>query len=145
MLKVLGKNGSATKKGTEVIINTLNLVGNGTAIRGEIDIAGDLRIDGSVSGVIRSKAKIVMGEGAHVNGDIFCQNADISGEITGNIYVEELLTLKSTARIFGDIITKKLVIDAGADFNGKCQMGDVNGTGETEQREPAREKLLREA
>ena len=125
----------------EVDPHTLNIIGGGTVITGTLTTTGDIRIDGSVTGTVTSKAKVVMGEGSRVAGDVYCQNADISGIVEGNIYVDDLLTLKSTARIIGDISTKKLIIEVGAGFNGSCHM---NGNGE-QSKEFVREKALQEA
>ncbi len=124
---MMGKNNSAktNSKGPDTSgIGSLNLIGTGTVIRGDIETAGDIRIDGTLIGKLTAKAKIVLGESAIIEGDMFCQNADISGAVLGNILVEDMLTLKSTGRMHGDVVTKKLVIEAGADFTGNCKMGD---------------------
>ena len=124
---MIGRNGSAKTnvKGAETNgIGSLNLIGTGTVIRGNIETAGDIRVDGTLIGKLTAKAKIVLGESAIVEGDIFCQNADISGAVLGNILVDDLLTLKPTCRMHGDVVTKKLVIEAGADFTGNCKMGE---------------------
>ena len=124
---MIGKNGSAKTnlKGPETAgAGSLNLIGTGTVIRGDIETAGDIRVDGTLIGRLTAKAKIVLGESAIIEGDMFCQNADISGAVLGNIIVDDLLTLKSTGRMHGDVITKKLVIEAGADFTGNCKMGE---------------------
>jgi cytoskeletal protein CcmA (bactofilin family) len=127
---MLGKKGPSKSnlKGTDANgIGSLNLIGTGTVIRGDIETAGDIRIDGTLIGKLTAKAKIVLGESAIIEGDIFCQNADISGAVMGNIIVEEMLTLKTTGRMHGDVITRKLVIEAGADFTGNCKMGEYGG------------------
>ncbi len=125
----------------EVDPHTLNIIGGGTVITGTLTTTGDIRIDGSVTGTVTSKAKVVMGEGSRIAGDVYCQNADISGIVEGNIFVDELLTLKSTAKIIGDISTKKLIIEVGAGFNGACHM---QGNGES-NKEFVRENALQEA
>ncbi|HEU5146387.1 MAG TPA: polymer-forming cytoskeletal protein, partial [Chryseosolibacter sp.] len=51
------------------------------------------------------------------------QNADLEGEVKGRIEVAELLVLKATAVIHGDIVAGKLVVESGAVFNGTCKMG----------------------
>lgn len=101
---------------------SINLVGTGTTIKGEINSTGDIRIDGTVTGQVRCKGKIVVGTTGVLEGEVFCQNADFSGNIKGKVDVTELLTLKSTARLFGDIITNKLAIEPGANFTGTCSM-----------------------
>ncbi len=101
----------------------LNIIGAGTRIEGAITCDGDIRIDGSVKGTVTSKAKIVVGPTGSIEGDLFCENADVSGKIFGSIEVSELLFMKSTSYLEGDITTTKFVVEAGAKFNGNCRMG----------------------
>lgn len=103
--------------------NTVNILGEGTSIDGEMKTDSDIRIDGSVTGTIHSQAKVVVGDSGKVEGDISCINADVSGKINGELHVKEMLFLKSTAVIEGDISVSKLVVEAGAQFNGNCRMG----------------------
>ncbi len=109
-------------KTTETDHTSINLIGTGTVIKGEVNSTGDIRIDGTLTGQVKCKGKIVVGSTGVLEGDIFCQNADFSGKIKGKIEVSELLTLKSTARMYGDIITNKLAIEPGASFTGTCSM-----------------------
>jgi cytoskeletal protein CcmA (bactofilin family) len=101
----------------------LNIIGAGTQVVGEIECDGDIRIDGYVKGTITSKAKIVIGPTGAVEGDLYCENADISGKIFGAVEIDEMLFLKSSAYLEGDITTGKFVVEAGAKFNGNCRMG----------------------
>lgn len=102
---------------------TINLFADGTVIKGDIKTNNDIRIDGIIEGLVFSDAKVVVGPSGKVLGDIMCQNADISGKVSGIIAVKELLFLKNTAVVDGDISTNKLVVEAGAKFNGNCSMG----------------------
>lgn len=104
---------------------TINQIGSGTTIKGEIKSNGDFRIDGSLNGSIESKGKIVVGESGKVEGEINCQNAVISGTVNANIRVSDLLELKSSSKFEGEILTKKLAIEPGAKFSGTCNMEDV--------------------
>ncbi len=105
--------------------SSINLISAGTVIEGEIKSSGDLRIDGIVNGSVSSKAKIVIGSTGKIEGDIHCQNADISGTLNGKVNVAEMLHLKSTALVNGDIHTGKLVVEVGAAFTGNCNMGPM--------------------
>jgi cytoskeletal protein CcmA (bactofilin family) len=114
---------------------SVNIIGAGTFIEGDIISNGDMRIDGSLKGSINVKGKLVVGPSGTVEGEIVCQNADISGIIKGKIGVAELLSLKAAAKLTGDIITNKIAIEPGASFTGTCSMGGVikdmkNGTAE---------------
>ena len=102
---------------------SVNLIGNGTKITGDITSAGDVRIDGFHTGNIVIAGKFVLGATGVVEGNISSANADISGEIKGKIDVSEVLSLKSTAKVNGDILTGKLAIEPGAIFTGTCNMG----------------------
>jgi cytoskeletal protein CcmA (bactofilin family) len=102
---------------------SVNLIGNGTKIIGDITSQGDVRIDGHLTGNINTSGKFVLGASGVVDGNINSNNADLSGEVKGKVTVNEMLSLKSTAKINGDIVTGKLAIEPGAVFNGTCNMG----------------------
>ena len=102
--------------------NTLNIINSGTQIIGDVNSDGDMRVDGSIKGYLTSKARLVLGSTAVIEGDVKAANIEISGEVNGNIYATELLTVKNTAKINGDIISTKLIIESGANFNGNCKM-----------------------
>ena len=105
--------------------STINFLGAGTFIIGDIKSDGDFRIDGNLKGSINSKGKVVVGTSGKIDGEIICQNADISGGITAKIVVHELLTLKASAKLNGDIFTNKLAIEPGAKFTGTCNMNEI--------------------
>jgi cytoskeletal protein CcmA (bactofilin family) len=101
---------------------SVNLIGGGTQLTGDVKSNGDFRIDGSLKGNIDVKGKLVVGPQGSIEGEISCQNADISGVVKGKINVSDLLMLKSTAKIQGDIITGKIAIEPEAQFTGTCSM-----------------------
>jgi cytoskeletal protein CcmA (bactofilin family) len=111
------------KEGT--IPTGANQILQGTSINGEINSTNDIRIDGILVGTLICKGKLVLGPAGKIEGNVTCQTADISGSIKGNISVSELLTLKATAIIEGDIVTQKLAVEPGANFTGSCSMGAV--------------------
>lgn len=102
----------------------INLIGAGTEITGDVNSNGDIRIDGTLTGNLKTAGKVVIGETGKVNGEIDCKNSEVLGEIHGKIKVGELLSLKATSKIFGDILTKKLAIEPGSKFTGNCKMGE---------------------
>ena len=118
------KNKNTQSKNNDAV-GSINIIGQGTTIEGEIRSSGDLRIDGTIIGSVTSKSKVVVGSTGQINGDVFCQNADISGSVKGKTTVSEMLFLKSTAKINGDIITGKLIVEVGASFTGNCNMGPM--------------------
>jgi cytoskeletal protein CcmA (bactofilin family) len=103
---------------------SINIISASTTVKGDITSTGDFRIDGSLIGSLSTKGKIIIGTTGKVDGEITCQNADISGEVKANLVVAELMSLKATAKVTGDVHTGKLAIEAGASFSGTCNMED---------------------
>lgn len=126
-------------KSSTVESSSINLIGNGTNITGDINSNGDVRIDGTLKGNLSITGKLVVGSSGNIEGNVTCQNADISGEIHGKVTVSELLSLKSSAKLLGDIITGKISIEPNATFTGTCNMGAVvkNISNVSEKREAA--------
>lgn len=111
------------KRVAEEISNSSNTIGKGTFLEGNVETYGNIRIEGKVTGNVKSKSKVALGPSSFVQGNVIAQNADLEGEVKGRIEVAELLVLKATAVIHGDIVTGKLVVEPGALFNGTCKMG----------------------
>lgn len=99
-----------------------NALAPGTLIKGNIHAEEDLRIDGTVEGLIECVGKVVIGPQAEIKGDIHCANVDIIGKVTGNLVIQEILSIKSTGMFTGDLIAGSLEIEPGAIFNGTCKM-----------------------
>ena len=86
--------------------------------------AGDVVIEGMVSGKMRTERNLRIGENAKIFASVSAANALIAGEVQGNIKIKDALELTSTAKIFGDIKTNSISIAAGAIVHGKCQAGE---------------------
>jgi cytoskeletal protein CcmA (bactofilin family) len=99
-----------------------SLIGSGTSMKGDITSSGDLRIDGPLVGNIICSAKVIIGAGGVVEGDVSGQQADIMGKVSGTIKVKELLQLKSNCHVNGNLYSAKLQIEPAATFNGQCHM-----------------------
>lgn len=102
--------------------NAINLISAGTHVKGDVESNSGIRIDGHLTGKMDVKGKVVIGASGQILGDIICQTLEVSGQITGNIHAADLVSLKTTARISGEIVTRKLAIDPGAVFSGNCRM-----------------------
>jgi len=108
--------------------NTINLIGVGTDIKGDIESSGDIRFDGTIKGNIKTKGKVVIGSTGVIKGEITCKNSDVEGKVEGKIEVQELLSLKSTSILLGDIMARRLAIEPGAKFTGHCTMSSEQVT-----------------
>lgn len=125
----------------------INSIMEGTTLQGEIRTDSNIRIDGKVKGTINAKGKIIIGQTGIVEGEVICQTSEIEGTLEGKITCSEILSLKATAKLNGDILTKKLAIEPGAAFSGNCSMGAVikdmkqpEGTPTKEQSAPRSEE-----
>lgn len=119
---------SSSKKESKDIAdlaNKKNQIEQGTKIKGDIVTHGNIRLDGEIEGNIFSESKVVLGASCKMTGNLKAQNAEISGEVKGEIEISELLILKPTAVISGQIKSAKMVVEEGAIFNGTCNMGAV--------------------
>ena len=99
-----------------------NIVGKNTSLVGDIKSEGDFRIDGKVEGNIKTSGRVVIGQEGSVDGTIECTNADIEGKFSGKLNVDQMLSLKATATISGEVVLGKLSVEPGATFNASCNM-----------------------
>ena len=100
----------------------INVVAKNTTINGDIISEGDFRIDGTLEGNIKTKGRVIIGVSGSVKGKIDAVNSDIEGKFSGDLLVQETLTIKATAVISGDVVIGKLSVEPGATFNASCSM-----------------------
>lgn len=110
------------KKEKQQQILERNIIGSNTSIVGDIISEGDFRIDGKVEGTIKTGGRVVIGKLGTAIGKIECSDADIEGKFSGELHVFNLLTLKASAKISGDVVISKLSVEPGAEFNATCAM-----------------------
>lgn len=107
-----------------------NKISEGTKIVGDIISKGGFRIEGEVEGNIKTDGRVVVGQSGKIVGTLTCDNADFEGDFSGKLDIAGTLTLKSTAKIEGDVIIGKLSVEPGASFNATCSMkGGVKSIG----------------
>lgn len=99
-----------------------NKISEGTKIVGDITSKGGFRIEGVVEGNVKTDGRVVVGESGRIKGTLVCDNADFEGEFSGKLDVAGTLTLKSTAKIEGEVLIGKLAVEPGASFNATCSM-----------------------
>jgi cytoskeletal protein CcmA (bactofilin family) len=100
-----------------------NRIVQGTKIIGTIVSDGGFRIDGEIEGDVKTQGKVVIGVTGKIKGTLTCDNADIEGEFNGKLIVKEILSLRSTATLQGEVYINKLAVEPGAKFNATCTMG----------------------
>lgn len=129
MFKENKKNMAETNSG-----NTSNRIVVDTKFKGEVISKSDFRIDGELDGEIQTVGKLVIGRNGIIRGKVVCENADVEGRIEGTLLVKNVLSLKSTAYIEGEVEVNKLSIEPGAVFNVACKMGQTKNDGKIESK-----------
>lgn len=119
---------TAKKKEEAVVAGQgVNLIGEGTVIDGDVKANGDIRVDGHLKGDLITPSRLVIGPAGWLQGNVQCQHAEIIGQLTGDLQVNETLTLRASAKIEGNIRVNRLIIESGASFSGSCSMpGEQN-------------------
>ena len=114
------KSGSSSPSGGS---HALNSIVQGTVVEGSVNSKSDFRVDGTIKGKLFCDAKVIIGPTGLVEGEIRCKNAMIEGKFQGIINVSELLNIRESAKVSGEITTDKLIVQSGATVNGNCNMG----------------------
>ena len=105
------------------------VVGPSVKIQGDLNSEGNIKIEGQVTGKVKTSQSLFVIPGAKIAADVLAGNAVIGGEISGNLKITGHLILQSTAKIVGDIVCAVLRVEDGAQFSGKCAMGQAITTG----------------
>ncbi|MFW6264770.1 MAG: bactofilin family protein [Bacillota bacterium] len=116
----MGKKRKA-KKLEEAKGKVETILGNGTAIEGDINTKGSLRIEGRVKGVIKAEGDLYIGESGVLHTQIEARNVIVAGTVNGNIIATEKIEILPSGRLNGDIQTKTIKIEEGASFAGESR------------------------
>lgn len=119
------------KQSNGAVSNQINMIGEGTVLEGTLTSESDVRISGRVDGTLEVKGKVIVAQEGTVEGEIKSASLDVAGRVEAEIHVEERVVLKSSARVDGNVQTARLVVEEGAEFNGRCQMGNRTVRSET--------------
>ncbi len=106
----------------------ITIISHGVKVEGKVSSNGSIRLDGTIQGDIVCQGNVTVGDSGEVYGKVNGQNITIGGKVEGMINAKEKLMLESKADLKGDIYTKILVVEAGARFDGKSNMGQSNSS-----------------
>jgi cytoskeletal protein CcmA (bactofilin family) len=101
-------------------INTI--IGPNTSLKGDIEVGGFTRIDGSIMGNVKASGRVVIGERARMKSDVSGTAITIGGVVYGNVIAGESLVILSTALVLGDIITRRIQADEGCLIHGRVHV-----------------------
>lgn len=118
----IGESGLLKKAGSN---SGMSVIAEGTIIEGDVQMPGDLRLDGVIIGNVTSEAKVIVSEKAKIKGNVETQSSGIKGEFEGELRVKETLHIHSGATIKGTFHTQRLIVENGAQLNCNCNVGSV--------------------
>ena len=98
-----------------------SFIGANTDLQGELNVKGTLRVDGRIDGKLNAEC-LILGETAVVKGEVTVKKIIVGGKVEGILRAQEILEIKSTGKVLGDIFTNKISVTAGAELNGKIEM-----------------------
>lgn len=113
---------SSTKSGKN--LPSINMISEGTELKGTLETENDVRIAGTLDGEAKAKGKIIVSSSGKVDGNIEAEDADIAGNIDGEVRVTNKLILRKSAIVEGDIYTKTILAEEGSQINGSFHMSE---------------------
>lgn len=98
------------------------LIGQNTAISGDLVLRESVRVDGTVRGNLKAEGdepvSVVIGETGCIEGHVLAHRVLIAGRVVGNIEAMERLELRSTCQVVGDMIFPTIAVEHGATLQG---------------------------
>ena len=106
----------------------LSVIANGVEFAGDLTFDHGLRVDGLVRGKVQSEATLIIGATGKVEAEVDIRRISINGEFHGSIRASDRVEIHKDGKVYGDIFTPCLIIEAGALFEGRCNMADQMGS-----------------
>ena len=97
------------------------IIGDKTQIDGNVTTKGTIKVDGRINGTIDADWVIMEGQ-SYLKGNINASGVVIAGYVEGNITAKEVVEVKSTGQVRGDLATTKLVVLEGGFVEGNVSM-----------------------
>lgn len=103
-------------------MDEVTIISSGVVIEGKVNSNGNIRVDGTIKGDITAQGNLTVGDSGNIQGQLTGDVVTIGGKVEGSVNAKDKLVLESKSVLKGDIITKVLVVEAGAVFEGKSSM-----------------------
>ncbi len=126
---------------TSNINNAETIIGESVHVNGHFESNGNIIINGSVEGDIKTKGAILVGEKSKINANIKAEEMVIKGEISGNLKINGYLSIKELAKIVGDIECAQISIEKGAEINGQVIIASKKSKNNKEEVEEEKEEI----
>jgi cytoskeletal protein CcmA (bactofilin family) len=111
-------------KSFENIKDAETVIGPAIKVKGNFHGKGNIVIEGSLEGSIKTDSSLLIGEKAKVRANVKAKEAIINGSVDGNVNIDKTLSLGKTASVKGDVVCAEISIKQGAKINGNFAMHD---------------------
>jgi len=101
------------------------IIGVETVVSGEIRGDEDLIVKGRVDGTVHLQHALTIEKGAIVQADVDVKRLIVSGTLVGNVVASESIQMQESARVVGNLASPRVIMEAGAAYRGRVDMGDV--------------------
>lgn len=98
------------------------VIGEGVALKGQLTFKRYLCINGEFEGDLKSSGKVKVGKTGVVRSNLTLYSAVIEGKVVGDLVIEDLLELRGSAQVYGNIRARYLRVDDGVTINGHLQI-----------------------
>lgn len=108
-----------TENTAKVRSRGISMLADGCSFQGRMFLQGESRVGGHVEGSVSCDGVLTVEESAVITGDLNGVVVLFNGRIDGNLRASDLLRLSPTARVYGDLAAKRLIVEDGARIEGR--------------------------
>jgi cytoskeletal protein CcmA (bactofilin family) len=99
------------------------VIGPSIRIQGDLSGDEDLLIEGQVEGKIELRQNgVTIGRNGRVRADVVGSSITVEGEVEGNLFADEQITVKKTGKVLGNLTAPRVSLEEGAKFKGSIDM-----------------------
>jgi cytoskeletal protein CcmA (bactofilin family) len=106
----------------EIASSDRSFFGPGSKIEGNLEIDGDVRLQGVIQGKVSGSGTVTIGDQATIQANVFAPTVIVQGLVRGEIHARDRLELHKSAKVYGVLRASRIRIDEGAQFEGECKM-----------------------
>ncbi len=111
-------------RATTATAGGLSIIGAGMTVRGDLETAGVVKVEGTVDGHVKAKAQVLIAKGGLVHGDVETAEAVVGGTVNGAIRASNRVEIQPGASVDGDITTRRIAVAEGGNLNGMIRMDE---------------------
>jgi cytoskeletal protein CcmA (bactofilin family) len=104
-----------------------SVIGKNIKFRGELIGTEDLHIEGRVEGTVLMEGQnLSIGKEGEINANVHAQTIIINGKLTGDVLADDIIEIRSSAIVKGNLIAPRIQLDDGGKFRGSMDMIDTD-------------------